>query len=166
MQDVPSLMWFWKKKWKSLKKWQSLAMVFAKKKDLLSPEEVREAVNRLGFSGLDYGANTDWQDKIYRTAFTQRHDLSVSGGSTDSRYRLSVNYLNQDGIIQKSDFEQFNGREFEFYWEGHRRHDQIRLGKFTAGWGHKEPSEDFRKVFPIPQTALDVNPNLVQNEGY
>lgn len=50
------------------------------------------------------------------------------------------------------------------YW---RRHDQIRFGTFTAGsWDWKEPSGDYRNIFPIPQQQLNANPNLVQNPGY
>lgn len=59
-----------------------------------------------------------------------------------------------------------NERGFELYWEGIRRHDQIRFGVFTEPWSEKEASEPFRVLFPIPQRALDTNPNLVQNSGY
>ena len=58
-------------------------------------------------------------------------------------------------------------RGFEFYWEGHRRQDLIRFGQFTKGsWTFKEVSEDYRKVFPIPQQIININENLVQNPGY
>ncbi|HLR32607.1 MAG TPA: RagB/SusD family nutrient uptake outer membrane protein, partial [Fodinibius sp.] len=59
-----------------------------------------------------------------------------------------------------------NERGFELYWEGHRRTDQIRFGTFTEAWSEKEASEDYRVLFPIPQRALDTNPNLIQNSGY
>ena len=54
----------------------------------------------------------------------------------------------------------------ELYWEGIRRVDQIRFGTFTNTWEEKETTEPFRVLFPIPQQALDSNPNLVQNPGY
>ena len=55
----------------------------------------------------------------------------------------------------------------ELYWEGYRRLDQVRFGTFTSGtWEWKENTEPFRVLFPIPQQALDSNPNLVQNPGY
>jgi hypothetical protein len=58
-------------------------------------------------------------------------------------------------------------RGFEFYWEGHRRQDLIRFDQFTAGtWAFKNVSDSHRKVFPIPQTILNINENLVQNPGY
>jgi hypothetical protein len=65
------------------------------------------------------------------------------------------------------------GRELGL--EGHRRQDLIRFGKFTGGsylwpWkgGLKDGTaiSDNYKVFPIPLTALQSNPNLTQNTGY
>lgn len=58
------------------------------------------------------------------------------------------------------------GREFIF--EGKRRTDLIRFGKFTtAAWWDHEPSNDANKeLFAIPQTQIAINPNLKQNPGY
>ncbi|WP_411028953.1 RagB/SusD family nutrient uptake outer membrane protein [Spongiimicrobium sp. 3-5] len=43
---------------------------------------------------------------------------------------------------------------------------QIRFGTFADTWEMKDIQDEFRKLFPIPATALGSNPNLVQNEGY
>src|SRR5205809_1743713 len=43
-------------------------------------------------------ANTDWYRAVTRTAVTHNHDLSFSGGSEDTRYRASLNYMNQQGV--------------------------------------------------------------------
>ncbi|WP_025765254.1 RagB/SusD family nutrient uptake outer membrane protein [Dyadobacter tibetensis] len=57
------------------------------------------------------------------------------------------------------------GREFIF--EGFRRDDLIRSGKFTtkAWWDH-DPSSETYKLFPIPRRQVTLNPNLKQNNGY
>lgn len=57
-------------------------------------------------------------------------------------------------------------RARELYWEGHRRTDLIRFGKFLDAWTEKPASGPERLLFPIPPTALAVNPNLTQNPGY
>jgi starch-binding outer membrane protein, SusD/RagB family len=57
-------------------------------------------------------------------------------------------------------------RGLELYWEGWRRNDQVRFGTFTSSWDQKPDSEPHRVIFPVPQRALDTNPNLVQTEGY
>jgi hypothetical protein len=54
----------------------------------------------------------------------------------------------------------------ELYWEGIRRVDLIRFGAFNNTWEEKTNVEPFRVLFPIPQQALDSNPNLVPNPGY
>ena len=55
----------------------------------------------------------------------------------------------------------------EMYWEGWRRNDMIRFGTFTAPFDQKpNKTPDNRVVYPIPQQAVDTNPNLTQNFGY
>jgi hypothetical protein len=60
-------------------------------------------------------------------------------------------------------------RGWEFYTEvGIRREDQIRMGTFVSSAiarGHTN-AKPTMVVFPIPQTAMDANPKLVQNDGY
>ncbi len=55
----------------------------------------------------------------------------------------------------------------EMTWECWRRNDMIRFGKFEDSYGLSKTNADtYRRVFPIPQSALTNNPNLVQNTGY
>lgn len=48
----------------------------------------------------------------------------------------------------------------ELFCEGHRRQDLIRFGKFGNAWWEKPASGAERRTFPIPQWAIDANPNL------
>jgi hypothetical protein len=57
-------------------------------------------------------------------------------------------------------------RSRELYWEGWRRNDLIRFGKFLGAWTEKSASGDERLLFAIPSEQLAVNPNLTQNPGY
>ncbi len=55
----------------------------------------------------------------------------------------------------------------EFHSEAKRRQDLIRFGQFTSGtWEHKDVSDPYRVLFPLPQSQIDANPNLNQNPGY
>ncbi|UKM66530.1 RagB/SusD family nutrient uptake outer membrane protein [Flavobacteriaceae bacterium GSB9] len=54
----------------------------------------------------------------------------------------------------------------ELYWEGHRRQDMIRFGKFLGSWTLKEASDAKYLVYPIPPADVLANSNLEQNEGY
>jgi TonB-linked SusC/RagA family outer membrane protein len=56
------------------------------------------------------GHGTDWQDEAFRSALVQNHNLSVSGGTEKTHYAVSVNWLNQDGIIINTDFSRISGR--------------------------------------------------------
>ena len=61
-------------------------------------------------------------------------------------------------------------RLLELVWEGWRRQDLIRFGKFTQAYDLRTPvageSSGFTTVFPIPQRSIDLNMKLVQNPGY
>jgi len=51
------------------------------------------------------GPGTDWQKALYRTAPIQSYQLGFTGGSVDTRYYLSMNYFNQEGIMQNTGFQ-------------------------------------------------------------
>lgn len=50
-------------------------------------------------------ANTDWQDAIYKDAFGQDHNLSLSGSTDNLDYRASIGYNNTDGVLKTYNFE-------------------------------------------------------------
>ncbi|MBD0332385.1 MAG: RagB/SusD family nutrient uptake outer membrane protein, partial [Chitinophagaceae bacterium] len=54
----------------------------------------------------------------------------------------------------------------ELYWEGWRRQDLIRFGKFLQPWQEKPNDDPKYLLFAIPSEQLAVNPNLTQNPGY
>jgi hypothetical protein len=54
----------------------------------------------------------------------------------------------------------------ELYWECFRRTDLIRFGVFNVLWQYKPSDAPTYLVFPVPNQALAVNPNLTQNPGY
>ena len=53
----------------------------------------------------ELGEGTDWQDEIFRTALVHSYNLSISGGTENTRYLVSGNYFDQDGIIIESNFK-------------------------------------------------------------
>lgn len=63
-----------------------------------------------------------------------------------------------------------NERLLELVWEGWRRQDMIRFGTYCKQYDIHTPSEADKKgyttVFPIPEKAHELNPNLKQNPGY
>ena len=90
----------------------------SRKLDVLTGEEYRAFVQgeisagRLEPSRLDNlgNANTDWEDELLRNAITQSHNLAFSGGTNGTRYRGSLNYLDQEGVVRSSGLERLSGR--------------------------------------------------------
>ncbi len=71
---------------------------------MLDANQFRSAVHRFAPQNESQllNANTDWFDLIDRTGIGQEHNAAVSGAGAGMDYRVSVNYLDQRGIIDKS----------------------------------------------------------------
>ncbi len=90
----------------------------SKKLDLLNATEWAQMEkdyfgNRGGYSDEQIaalGSGTDWQSEVLRTAVSHIHEVSVSGGSKNTRFVLSANYTDQQGIVLNSDFKRYNLR--------------------------------------------------------
>lgn len=54
--------------------------------------------------------DTDWQDELYRNAVNNRHNISVTGGTSTVRYAISGGFQGQDGIMKFTDQKRFNLR--------------------------------------------------------
>ena len=52
----------------------------------------------------------NWEDHIYRSALMHNHSLNFSGGTPQSHFNATISYLNQEGVLIKSDYERFNGK--------------------------------------------------------
>ncbi len=52
----------------------------------------------------------NWQDEVFRTAPMQSHQLGLSGGDEKTRFSLSGNYFNQQGIVKKSGLTRYSLR--------------------------------------------------------
>lgn len=97
---------------------QNTVSTLPKKADVLTGDEIRSIVQNnfdtkkaKGVTDSTYlrlvgTANTDWQDQIFDNAFTTDNNLSISGSYKNSLpYRVSVGYLNQDGILRTGNLQ-------------------------------------------------------------
>lgn len=121
---------------------------------------------RLGDAYLMYaeavlrgGGGSRAQALDYVNALRRRAFGSGSGDIMDAQLTL-------DFILDE--------RSRELLWEGHRRTDLVRFGRFTEDgvWAWKggiqagRTTEGFRDLYPLPASELLANPNLTQNPGY
>jgi TonB-dependent starch-binding outer membrane protein SusC len=76
--------------------------------DVLSASEFTALVTEKGNTTMKSylgTADTDWQKQIYRNALTTDNNLSISGTKGNLPYRISVGYLNQNGILKTSNMD-------------------------------------------------------------
>ena len=67
----------------------------------------RQVAAEQGISILDLGNNTDFQKEIEQTGFQQNHHIAFYGGSDASNYRVSLGYVDRQGVILNEDMKNF-----------------------------------------------------------
>ncbi|EDM34403.1 putative outer membrane protein, partial [Pedobacter sp. BAL39] len=53
---------------------------------------------------------TDWQKQVFRTAYVNNHNLSFEGGSAKTNVFSSFDYMDQAGVVVKSNYKRIGGR--------------------------------------------------------
>lgn len=89
----------------------------SKKLPLLNATQYAELVNDANGTEIytqeqiaSFGKGTNWQDEIFRSAPMQNYQVTASGGDAKTKYALSLNYFDQDGIIINSNFKRYAAR--------------------------------------------------------
>lgn len=94
----------------------------SRKLDLLNAEEYKTVMNEIIAAGggneesivgdiANGGLGTDWQDEINNAnALVHDHQLSFSGGTPKTSYYISLNYMDQEGIMKNTDFSRYGAR--------------------------------------------------------
>lgn len=140
-------------------------------------------VDRNGIAGSDTeGEFTDTDFALMRLAdvYLMYAEAVLRGGGGSEATAISyINNLRERdnfGVVTSIDLDfVLDERARELYWEGHRRTDLVRYGRFSDGnyvWPWKGGVQEgistpgYLDLFPIPATDLNTNPNLTQNEGY
>lgn len=52
---------------------------------------------------------TDWKDLLFKTGHHQNYQVSIDGGSDNTKFYTSLSYMKQDGIIANEGLERFTG---------------------------------------------------------
>ncbi|MFD1874242.1 SusC/RagA family TonB-linked outer membrane protein [Hymenobacter bucti] len=89
----------------------------SKKVDMLSGDELRKYLvdnktRPLAQPTDDDGSNTDWQKLVERTSYSTNHNLSFNGSANATDYGASVNYLKNNGILNRTSLERIIYRGF------------------------------------------------------
>ncbi|WP_088339675.1 SusC/RagA family TonB-linked outer membrane protein [Robiginitalea sediminis] len=83
-----------------------------RKYDLLDADGFLQAVSDYGGNpnNVNFGANTDWQEVVLRTAASSNHNIAYSRNYGSGNVRATFGYQKQFGVVEKSEFERITGR--------------------------------------------------------
>ncbi len=85
-----------------------------KRYDLLGASDFLAGVAKAGGNAQDPavngGANTNWQDVLFRTSISQIYNASFGGGNENTRYNFSLGYQDQQGIVRNTGQKRVTGR--------------------------------------------------------
>lgn len=151
-----------------------LEVVFTPEVNALEPNTFRQAGARVWKYGYETGTpNTMKNDfPIIRYSEVLMNKAEALLRQSQGGYGMLVSMVREraelgavtDGDVDADFMLAERGREF--FYEGTRRQDLIRFGKFNDAWFQRGAPAATSKLFPIPQPQLDANRNLSQNPGF
>jgi iron complex outermembrane receptor protein len=121
---------------------------------VLSASEFRKQVPAVGGTLEDFGANTDWQKEITRTALTKNHNLSMSGGANKLSYFAAFGAQMQEGILKNNQLDRLTGRMNlnQKFWD-----DRLVI---DANLNYSNTVNERPAIEGLLGTALSNNPTL------
>ncbi|MCR4582842.1 MAG: SusC/RagA family TonB-linked outer membrane protein, partial [Prevotella sp.] len=101
-------------------------------------------------------ANTDWQDQVYSSAWTQNLSASISNASEKGSYLFSGNYINQNGLMSETFYKRISARVNSTY----NFNKYIRVGEnlMVARWENR--GADTNGDRGIPYSAMRQHPAI------
>lgn len=124
------------------------------------------------YASLSGQKNNDWVVYRYADVLLMKAEAILRGGTGTAADALDIvnDIRTNRGAAALSSLdlnELLDERARELYWEGWRRQDLIRFGKFLGTWETKPNAGDTKELlYAIPSQQIAVNPSLTQNTGY
>ncbi len=123
---------------------------------MLDAARYKSEVASRGMMLVDNGFNTNWQRAIEQTAFLQDHHIAFSGGGNDNGYRVSLGYVDHNGVILHENTRNFtsNMSMYQNMFDGLLKID---VGVFGSLQKNKTSIYDVQKTF---YSAAAFNPTF------
>ncbi|WP_158797718.1 TonB-dependent receptor [Pedobacter sp. L105] len=142
----------------------------SKQYDMLSAPELRDYLKANGKTLNtvdDDGSNTNWQDLIEKTGYSQNHNVSYSGSQNGADYGASVNYLDNQGVLKNTSLQRTIVRGYinqKFF------DDRLKLGlsmtnSVSASENVYQGTALYNMLFFLP-TVSPFNPDGSYKENY
>lgn len=124
--------------------------------DMLDAAGYVSEVKKRGLMLIDKGFNTNWQKAIEQTAWLQDHHIAFGGGGKDNGYRVSLGYVDHNGVILHEKSRNFisNMSMYQNMWDGLLKID---VGMFGNLQKNKTAIYDVQKTF---YSAAAFNPTF------
>lgn len=71
------------------------------------PDSVDVPYQQFELDGIENGTNTNWFDEVRRKGYIQNYFLSVAGGKEGISYHLSLDYINEKGMLENDDYKRY-----------------------------------------------------------
>jgi len=132
----------------------------------VDPSKYNADINSSGFNLITRSnkAGTNWQEEVFNQAPMMQHNLSILGGTDKSRYGVSFNYFDQDGILINSFSKRYSFRantEFKiknYFTVGQNLSVAIESSLRPLGGGQNEGSPIMNAIRAQPIMPLyDIN---------
>lgn len=104
----------------------------------------------------------DWQDEMYRTAFSTTHNLSISGGNKTTKYSGSIGYNKEEGLLRNNDYSRYSAR-MKLDHTQNRFTFSMSLNASYSRYNGAAQSGDGYNNMGILQTALVSRPLVFDN---
>lgn len=129
--------------------------------DMLSADEWRAGVTKLGLNGNDQGGNTNWAEEIQRgTSFVQTHNLSLTNGNENGNFRASLGVVDRPGLLKNSGSRNYtakiDGSQFVF-----DKKLRIDLGTFASRRERNQQYDIYRTFY----SAASYNPTFPNHKN-
>jgi len=103
------------------------------------------------------GGDNFWQDEVFRTGSITDNTLSISGGSDKTKFFSSLSYFQNEGIVQKSEFDRYSGR----LNIDHRASDKFKMG-MNMNFVHSNAQrvQNDNNIFGAVSSAILMPPDV------
>lgn len=129
--------------------------------DMLTANEWRAGVSKLGLNGNDQGGNTNWAEEIQRsTSFVQTHNLSLTNGSENGNFRASLGVVDRPGLLKNSGSRNYtakiDGSQYAF-----NKKVRFDIGAFASRRERDEQYDIYRTFY----SAASYNPTFPNHKN-
>lgn len=131
--------------------------------EMMSADQYRSEVSRLGLTATDMGGNTNWLDEIERSGLTQNHNIAFSHGTEHGNMRASLGVIQRQGALKNSDMMNYTAK-FDAQQYAFNKKLKLEMG-IVASERDGKMQYDIQKIFYSAAAYNPTYPNVKNADG-